>query len=243
MAISASPEARVGTAPGLTPRAENSSERHSIECQSRPNRRRLRALDHPIRRKAAVTGSRRGSIWRLARPRWPDRHRLLQQLVFGPAGSPSELRALEGRSPRRLPRGWSSRVSVSTGTIPGHTSRNPVPHDREASASGGSFGIPLVLRSPGSDRPPNLRIRWTPPGVRSDRAQPASDHRQRSSPPATPAESVIRSRISRFRQESDRRLSVELARRGYRHLQSCLRWVPNPPECRTPTIREDPGGS
>lgn len=86
-----------------------------------------------------------------------------KQQVFGPAGSSSELRAPEERSPRRLPRGWSSRVPISIGTIPGNYSRSPVIHTTvRPRASGWSFGTTLVLRSPGSDRPPNLRIRWTP---------------------------------------------------------------------------------
>lgn len=151
MAISASSEARVGTAPGLTPRAENSSERHSIECQSRPKRRRLRALDHPIRRKAAVTGSRRGSIWRLARPRWPE-----QASPAPAAGLRTRWFAFGASGSRRMiATKIASRLVLEDAGFdrydPGTHSRNPVPHDREASCLG------RVLRDSAGSQEPWIR--------------------------------------------------------------------------------------
>lgn len=187
MTTSAFSEARVRTAQAQASSGEL-SERHSTRVPVASKPRDLRALDHPTLsegRRLSVRGAARfGGSQGLC-----GRNRLLacsKQQVFGPAGSSSELRAPEERSPRMI----ASRLVLEgadfdrhdTGELlpePGH------PHDREASC------LRLVLRDYAGSQEPWIR---SPPessdsvdayGVRSGRATIRPDHRQRSSPPAT----------------------------------------------------------
>lgn len=152
-----------------------------IECQSRLTTR-LRVLDHPTcsegRRSSARDAARFGGSQRLC---GRNRFACSRQQVFGPAGSFGTSVVRTDRHEDRLeagPRGCRLRPVRFRGFTPGEPGH---PHDREVCDLGPRpSGLGCVLRSPGADRPPDVRIRRTPPGVKVRPGKPASDHRLRS---------------------------------------------------------------
>lgn len=175
---------------------------------------------------------------------WPEQAFACSERIHVIRRLPRERKAYPQVIATQIVSGFAPRVPVTAGTIPGTFPESPVFHTTvRPRASGQSFGTAPVLRSPGSDRTPRIpgsggRLRRE---VR--RAQPeqtigqivsaAYTGRERVS--SEPRDSVLQDLVERpgrsalgprgasFQDErplqggtleSDRRLSVELARRG-----------------------------